>query len=140
MILNEEIYFEITFSGAKSELKKMLTFLKSGDLDDFFEFSSEYISYDDTYNDPDETSGEMYFSNDDYGIEAEEFDADEFLEILCKAGKNLEIFGQIYDVDDEELRFVSKAGDSYYENTKNISKFNDELDEAAEEEEDEEME
>ena len=37
MILYEEIYFEITFSGLKSELKKMVKFLKSGELEDFFE-------------------------------------------------------------------------------------------------------
>ena len=139
MILNEEIYFEITFSGEKTELKKMLSFLKSGELDDFFEFSSEYISYDDDYTNPSETKGEMYLSTEDYGIEIDEFDTDEFLEILCKAGKNLDVFGQIYDISDEEFRFSSQAGDSYYVNSNKVQKFNDELDAAAEDEESEEM-
>ena len=49
MILCEELYFEITFTGIKSELKKFISCLKSGELDDFFELSSDYISYDDEY-------------------------------------------------------------------------------------------
>ena len=43
MILCEELYFEITVTGIKSELKKFISCLKSGELDDFFEFSSDYI-------------------------------------------------------------------------------------------------
>ena len=88
MTLCEELYFEITLTGAKSDLKKFISFLKSGELDDFFEFSSEYISYDDEFEEkgPDgETS--IIISNDDWGIEIDEFDTDEFLEVFCRAAK-----------------------------------------------------
>ncbi len=136
MILNEEIYFEITFTGAKAELKKMVKFLKSGELEDFFEFSPDYVCYADEYiGTPDDEQSEIVFTNDDLGIEIDEFDTDEFLELICKAGKNLEISGHIYDVSDEEYSFTSEAGDSYYVNAREAKKFNDELDEAAENEE-----
>ena len=136
MTLYEEIYFEITFAGEKSELKKMIKFLKSGELDDFFEISSDYICYADEYKDAsDEDESEFVFTNDDFGIEIDEFDTDEFLEIICKAGKKLDISGHIYDVADEEYSFSSEKGDSYYANARGTKKFNDELDEAAENEE-----
>ena len=135
MTLCEELYFEITLSGTKSELKKFVSYLKSGELDDFFDVSSEYIHYDDEFGAADndkETS--VIFSNDDYGIEIDEFDTDEFLEIFCKAAKSLEVEGRLFDVDDEEYEFVSAKGDSYYVNAKRSTKFNDELDEKAYEE------
>ena len=136
MILYEEIYFEITFAGEKSELKKMVKFLKSGELDDFFEITSDYISYADEYKDASDTDeSEFVFTNDDLGIEIDEFDTDEFLEVLCKAGKRLYISGHIYDISDEEYSFTSEKGDSYYINARDAKKFNDELDEAAEKEE-----
>ena len=53
MTLCEELYFEITLTGTKSELKKFVSFLKSGELDDFFEITSDYINYDDEYDDDD---------------------------------------------------------------------------------------
>ncbi len=136
MTLYEEIYFEISFSGEKSELKKMVKFLKSGELDDFFEVASDYICYADGYNDSedcDET--EFTLTNDDLGIEVDEFDVDEFLELICKAGKKLDIQGHLYDSSDEEYSFTSDAGFSYYVNANATKKFNDELDEAAEKEE-----
>ena len=126
MTLCEELYFEITLSGAKSEIKKMLSFLKSGELDDFFEFHSEYISYDDSFEgaaSDGETS--VVISNDDCGIEIEEFDTDEFLEIFCRAAKDLEVSGHIYDIDDDEYSFVSDKGDSFYLNSRNVSRFNE---------------
>ena len=135
MTLCEELYFEITLTGAKSELKKFVSFLKSGELDEFFEVSSEYINYDDEYETAtadQETS--IIFSNDDYGIEIDEFDTDEFLEVFCKAGKALDIEGTLFDIDDEEYKFVSAPGDSYYVNAKRSMRFNDELDEKAYEE------
>ena len=136
MILYEEIYFEITLAGQKSELKKMAKFLKSGELDDFFEITSDYISYADEYHDiSDSEESEMVFSNDDLGIEVEEFDTDEFLEVFCQAGKTLDISGHIYDSSDEEYSFSSEKGDSYFINARGVKKFNDELDEAAEDEE-----
>ncbi len=136
MILYEEIYFEITFRGEKSELKKLAKFLKSGELDDFLEVSSDYICYSDEYRDASDTEeAEITFTNDDLGIETDEFDTDDFLEIICKAGKNLEISGHIYDISDEEYSFTSEKGYSYYVNARGAKKFNDELDEAAENEE-----
>lgn len=125
MTLCEELYFEITLTGTKPELKKMLTFLKSGELDDFFEFSAEYINYDDSYNsvsDFEETS--VVLSNDDYGIEIDELDTDEFLELFCRAAKNLLVVGQLYDIDNEEYNFVSEKGDSYYINSRDVKHFN----------------
>ena len=139
MTLSDELYFEITLTGTKSEIRKFVSFLRSGELDDFFEMESDYINYDDGYSAADddaETS--LVFTNDDMGIEIEEIDTDEFLELFCKAGKNLDIDGRLYDADDEEYSFVSSRGDSYYLNAKNITRFNDELDEKAEEEEREE--
>ena len=141
MILCEEIYFEITFSGVKSELKKMVKFLKSGELDDFFEITSDYISYADEYKDTDDADEtEFTFTNDDLGIEVDEFDTEEFLDIICKAGKALDVCGHLYDVSDEEYSFSSEKGNSYYVNARGAQKFNDELDEAAEKEENEEEE
>ena len=129
MILCEELYFEITLTGVKSELKKFITFLKSGELDDFFEFSSDYISYDDEFDTVDpEGKTSIVISNDDYGIEIDELDTDEFLEALCRAAKNLEVVGNLYDIDDEEYRFVSELGETYYINSDKISKFNEDID------------
>jgi len=51
MTLGDELYFEITLTGTRPELKKFISFLRSGELDDFFEFSTEYINYDDGFND-----------------------------------------------------------------------------------------
>ncbi len=136
MTLCEELYFEITLTGTKAELKKFVSFLRSGEIDEFFEMTSDYINYDDGY----ETAGDseessIIFTNDDLGIEIDEFDTDEFLELICKAGKALEIEGRLYDIDDEEYSFVSTKGDSYYLNAAHVTRFNDELDEHAYEEE-----
>lgn len=136
MILYEEIYFEINFFGVKSELKKMVKFLKSGELEDFFEVASDYICYSDEYRDADDSEEtEFTFTNDDLGIEIDEFDTTEFLSILCKAGKKLDIRGHIYDISDDEYNFISDAGDDEFVNANENKKFNDELDAAAESEE-----
>ena len=76
----------------------------------------------------------VILSNDDYGIEIDEFDTDEFLEVFCKAAKALDVEGRLFDIDDEEYEFTSAKGDSYYLNAKRTIKFNDELDEKAYEE------
>ena len=132
MTLWDELYFEITMKGAKSDIKKIVSFLKSGEFDDFFEITSDYIIYDDNYSSVDDSSEtEIIFTNDDYGIEIEEFDTDEFLEILCKAAKNLDVYGSLFDADDGEFQFTSVKGDSYYINSRKSLKFNDELDEVA---------
>lgn len=139
MTLCDELYFEITLTGSKSELKKFVSYLRSGELDDFFEISSDYINYDDGYHAADDgAESSIVFTNDDLGIEIDEIDTDEFLELFCRAGKNLDIDGRLYDIDDEEYAFVSSKGDSYYLNAQNITRFNDELDEKAYEEESEE--
>jgi hypothetical protein len=136
MTLCEELFFEITVSGTKSELKKLVSFLESGGLDDFFEYSAEYIDYDDSYSEASE-GGEtqLVFTNDDFGIEIDEFDTDEFLELFCKAAKNLDARGRLSDIDDEEYSFVSTTGDSYYLNADKMHLFNDELDAEARKEE-----
>ena len=129
MTLYDEIYFEITCTGAKSEIKKLADFLKAGGLDDFFEFSRDYLSYDDSYStaeDAAETS--LTLSTDDYGIEIEELDSDEFLDVLCRAARKLDVVGHIYDIDEEEYRFFSEPGDSYYLNADKVTKFNEDLD------------
>ena len=131
MTLCEELYFEITLTGVKSELKKFITCLKSGELDDFFEFSSDYITYADDYDSTDlngKTS--IVLANDDYGIEIDELDTDEFLDVFCRAARNLEAVGHVYDIDDEEYRFTSELGDSYYLNSDRIMKFNEDEDRA----------
>ena len=135
MTLWDELYFEITMHGAKAEIKKVISFLKSGELDDFFEVTPDYIILDDGYPElSDAETTDLVFSNDDYGIEIEEFDTDEFLELLCKAAKNLEITGTLYDMEDNEFSFVSPEGDAYYYNSR-ASRFNDELDDVALDEE-----
>ena len=139
MTLWEELYFEVTLRGPKSELRKFANFLRSGDLDDFFEISQDYIIFDDGYADASDTEeSEIIFTNDDYPIEIDEFDTDEFLEVFCKAAKNLDLYGTLYDSDDGEFHFTSAMGDSYYVNARKAIRFNDELDEVAFDEEEEE--
>ena len=136
MTLCEELYFDITISGEKSEVKKFVSFLKSGELDEFFEVYPEYIDFSDEYQDAEDGDTVSFtFSNDDIGIEIDEFDTDEFLDVFCRASRKLDVRGLIYDVDDEEYSFVSNAGDSYYLNAKKYNLFNDELDEEARKEE-----
>ena len=139
MTLYEELYFEMRATGAKSEIRNFVNYLKSGELDEFFEFSSDYISYDDDYATADASAEvSVVLSTDDYGIEIDEFDTDEFLEILCKAGKRLYIKGQLYDADNEEYSFVSEAGDSYYTNALLVRNFNEDEDKPVEDDEDDE--
>lgn len=135
MTLYEELYFEITAKGVKSEIKKLTRFLKSGELEDFFEVSRDYINLDDNYDAlSDEEKCELVFSNDEIGIEIDEFDTDEFLELFAKASKNLEVTGTLYDAEDNEFSFVSPEGDAYYYNAR-LKNFNDELDDVANDEE-----
>ena len=139
MTLYEELYFEIMAIGAKAEIKNFLSFLKSGELDEFFEFSHEYISYDDDYATADNSAEvSVVISNDDYGIEIDEFHTDEFLEVLCKAGKRIYLKGQLFDADNEEYSFVSETGDSYYTNALLVKNFNEDEDKPVEDDEDDE--
>ena len=135
MTLYDELYFEITAKGPKSEIKKLARFLKSGELEDFVEVSADYINLDDNYESlADSDECELVFSNDEIGIEIDEIDTDEFLELLAKAAKSLDLRGTLYDTDDNEFSFVSPEGDAYYYNAR-LKSFNDELDDVANDEE-----
>ena len=126
MTLLGELYFEITLTGAKEDVKKLLTFLRAGGIEDFFEFSRDFISYDDDYEEASpSTEVSVTLTNEGYGVEINEFDTDEFLEIFCRAAKNLYVSGNLYDEDEEEYSFISEVGDSYYVNAKNAKKFNE---------------
>ena len=50
MKLHEELYFDFTAEGAKSDVKKFVSFITSGELDDFFELTDDLISYSDNYS------------------------------------------------------------------------------------------
>ncbi len=135
MTLCEELYFEITLRGEKQYLDKFIKYVKSGALEDFIEDAEEYIvrEYDYAYADPDDEI-EICFSNDDMGIEVDEFDPEEFLEVFLKGARELFVSGQLYDIEDEEYAFVSKEGTDSFYNVKSVTDFNDELDaEAAKE-------
>ena len=141
MTLYDELYFEIRATGEKSEIKRFISYLKSGELEEFFEFSSDYINYDDDYASADNSAEvTVIISNDDYGIEIDEFHTDEFLEILCKAGRRLYLKGQLFDADNEEYSFVSEAGDSYYTNALYVKNFNEDEDKPHEDDDEEEEE
>ena len=138
MTLYEELYFEIAVTGTKSDVKKFTNYLNSGELDEFFEFSDEYINYDDDYDTADDSDEvRVVLANDDYGIEIDEFDTDEFLEVLCKAGRRLYLKGQLYDADNDEYSFVSEEGDSYYTNGLYVKNFNEDDYKPREEDDDE---
>ena len=49
---------------------------------------------------------------------------------MCAGGRSLYIHGNLFDIDDEEYRFVSHAGDAYFINSDKIE-YSDELDEEA---------
>ena len=69
MTLYDELYFEITVKGEKSEIKKLVRFIKSGELEDFFEDAEEYINLDDNYDSAMDTDySELVFSNDELGF------------------------------------------------------------------------
>lgn len=124
MQLYDEIYFEINMFGSRPELKKVINSLTSGALDDYLEFQREYVSYDDDFENPDDHS-ESYtitFSNDDYALEAEEFDVEDFLDTLCKLGRNVYLRGEISDPD-SSCSFESKEGDSYFVFTDKFGKY-----------------
>lgn len=135
-MLHEEIYFEITLEGTKAELRRFISFVKSGELDEFFDSAYDYIIYDDDFaaaGDEEKTS--IVFSNDDYGIELDSFDPHEFLDVFCKAARELNASGNFYDIDDEEYSFISPAGDPCYANAKTANRFFDDFDEQLMEEE-----
>lgn len=135
MILYEEIYFDITIEGKKSDVKRLEKFLLGGGCDDFFEVQPDHISYADEFAESDESANVKMFFSDDLGVEIDEFDTDEFLDVLCRAGASVDIAGHVYDINDDEYSFRSEAGSTDYYNAKNVRIFNDELDDAARDEE-----
>lgn len=129
-MLYDELFFEITLEGTKSDIKKCAKFLKSGELDEFFEVCSDYICYDDDYATADDGDDcTLVFTNDDLGIEIDRFDPEDFLEVFCQATRSLDVVGRLYDADGEEYSFSSPAGDSGFSN--GVDRFNDELDDVA---------
>ena len=60
-----------------------------------------------------------------------EMGPEQTLEAFCRAGKNLYIKGTIFDIDDEEYRFFSEPGDSYYLNADKVARFNEDDDKEA---------
>lgn len=135
MKLYDELYFEITLRGQKSELVKFISFLKSGELDDFFDIAEDYIVPADEFEGADDgEKTELTFTNDDIGIEITKFNPEDFLDVLCLAAKKLDVRGHFYDINDEEYEFSSPAGDSDYTDSI-LSDFNDELDSYARDEE-----
>ena len=134
MRLNEELYFEITVEGEKAHVSKFLSFLTSGVLDDFFEFTSDYIIYGDNYHEKDDSEKvSVTLANDDCGIEIDSINPEKFLDVFCSRAKDVAIDGNLFDIDDEEYRFVSYLGEDSFVNSDDID-YSDELDiEAAKE-------
>jgi hypothetical protein len=132
MTLCDELYFEITLRGEKQYADKFIKYVKSGALEDYIENAVEYVVYeqDFSYADSDDEV-EIFFSNDDFGIEIDEFDPEEFLEVFLKGARELFVSGQLYDIEDEEYAFVSKEGTDSFYNIKSVTDFNDELDREA---------
>ena len=138
MKLYEELYFDIKAEGTPANLKKFVSFILSGDLDEFIEITEDHIIYSDNYDYA--SSGDtvsITVSNDDFGIEIDSFDPEKFLDVLCAAGKNLFIHGNLFDIDDTEYLFTSQLGDTGYYNSDDIE-FHDELDDERDREDSEE--
>ena len=138
MRLHEELYFSFTVEGTAQNVKRFVSFLLSGDLDDFFEITDDNIIYSDNYSFASNAEPvSVTVSNDDYGIEIDSFNPEEFLDVLCAAGKELHIHGNLFDIDDEEYMFTSPIGSNSYTNAYDVD-FHDELDDEARREESEE--
>ena len=138
MRLHDELYFSFTAEGEASSVQQFVSFLLSGDLDEFIEITEDYIVYSDNYDYASSTEKvSVTVSNDDYGVEIDSFDPEAFLDVFCAAGRNLYIHGNLFDLDDEEYLFTSQIGDSGYTNSYSVD-FHDELDDEARREESEE--
>ena len=138
LCLYAHCYPETCFTILKSDIKRFISFLTDGGLEDFFEFDEEAIIYGDNYlTTPDSMVTDITIANED-GVSVEEFDVEDFLELFCGASKKLEVYGFIYDAEENEYNFRSDAGDDFYENARDVSRFNDELDSIRDEEEEDE--
>lgn len=139
MKLYDELYFEIILRGKKSDLRKYVQYLKSGELDDVCEVTSELINYDDGYAAcADDADSEIVFTNDDIGIEIESLKAEDFAEMICNGAAHLDVTGHLYDADNEEYNFESPIGETDFFDPRKNKRFNDELDDEAYAEEEEE--
>ncbi len=139
MTLYEELYFDINIEGARSDIKKFVSALEAGALDDFFEFDDEQIEYDDDFDSKsDGADTSISFSNVDIGIEIDELSVYDLLDEICKIGKNLELRGEVYDADDDEYRFISRRGESYYINADKARLFEEDTNITEEDDEGEE--
>ena len=133
MILYDEVYFDITLSGAKADLKKFAKYIKGGALEDIIESAHEFISYDDSFSSAEEDDEcEMFFSNDDLGLEISKLDTEDFLDVFCKETAKIDVAGHIYDINDDEYMFKSAKGRTDF--SSGAGKFNDELDAIARDE------
>lgn len=135
MKLYEELYFDITVSGSKGCLERFEQFLRAGALDDYFDMSDDYIIHADGYASAEAGEHTFFtFTNDEIGISIDELDPEEFLEALCRQSRSVELRGNLFDIEEGEFVFVSAEGDTDFSNARN-TRFNDELDEQALEEE-----
>ena len=133
MILYDEVYFDVTLTGAKADLKKFAKYVKGGALEDIVEGAYDFISYDDAFSDAqDDEECDMFFSNDDLGFSVSKFDTEDFLEIFCKETAMLDVSGHIYDINDDEYSFKSAKGSIDFSSGRGV--FNDELDAIANDE------
>lgn len=124
MIFSDSVCFDITVFGEKKDVSKFVSYIRSGELNEFFEISDDMLFFDDNYDSSGADSEvRVIFSSDEFGIEVDEFDADEFLEVICKAGRALLIKGSFYNFDDDEIRFISRSGDDYYANEDSLGIF-----------------
>ena len=121
------MYFEINVEGDPNDVKKFLDFVLSGELGDFFEFTDDFIIKNDDFSEGSLSKASYTLANDDYGIEIESLNPEDFLDVLCSGAKNVYLHGHVYDIDDEEYAFVSEIGSSSYINSDDIE-FKDELD------------
>ena len=129
MTLYDELYFDINIEGAKGDIERFVRALRSGALDDFFEFDEEMLDFDDEYEDAEISKNtSVSFSSVDIGIEIDELEVFDLLDELCRITRALEVRGEIYDAENDEYRFVSHAGDGYYVNADKEKLFNEELD------------
>ena len=128
MRLNEELYFEFTAEGSKTDVERFISYVCSGVLDDYFEISEDMITYSDNFDDnmPGEPVSATV-SNDDYGIEISSLNPESVLEVICAGGAPVFIHGHLYDIDDEDYAFISHEGDSSFVNVEDIE-YKDELD------------
>lgn len=141
MTLYDELYFDINIEGAKSDIKRLVLALEDGALDDYFEFDKDQIEYDDDFDGKsDDADSSISFANVDIGIEIDELSVYDLLDELCRIGKRLELRGEIYDADDDEYRFISHRGESFYINADKAGLFEEDLNSDEEEDEDEDIE